>query len=124
MPDDIADYLAAQGIGTVASDIFISGMPDSPDNCVSVIQSAGRPPHSVGDMEHPNCQIKVRNTDHDTGEAKMASIYNQLHRKTHTTINTRMYYYIGAQGSFAYEGKDEANRHMWVCNFIIDKLVE
>jgi hypothetical protein len=124
MCSDIAAQLATQGIGTVATDIFIANFPPTPDNCILLVQTGGKPPDVVGDMEHPNLQVKVRNTDYDTGEGMMSDVYDYLHRLTHTTINTRMYYRIDAQSSYSYMGLDEANRHVWVCNFIVDKLVE
>ena len=47
--DDIGDLLTTGSIGTVGSDVFLSLLPDTPDQCVSVFETGGSAPlHTMG----------------------------------------------------------------------------
>ncbi len=121
---DIAEYLEDQGHGTVGVDIFAGAYPDSPDNLVTVIQTQGLPPHVVEAVEFPGIQVIVRNTDYDTAVTNINAIFKLLHQLTHTTMETRVYHRIDAQGSPAGGQEPEKLRWVFVCSFIVIKGIE
>ena len=121
---DIAEYLEDQAHGTVGTDIFVRFMPDSPDNCISVTQTAGRPPMvHPSTQEYPNVQIRVRNTDSATLFTLINNIYDDLHGLANTTIETRVYS-IQALGAPAFVGRDAKDREIWSVNFMTYKAIE
>ena len=121
---DIAEHIEDAGHGTVATDMFVGFMPDSPDNCVVVTQTGGTPPEVTVDLEYPGVQVRVRNTSQATGKALMNTIYKLLHQVTNTTIEARLYHSILATQSPSYLGKDQKNRALFVCNFKIVKAAD
>ena len=84
MLTEIAAYLVSKNIGTLGTDLFAAFMPDKPDNCVALFEYAGQPMElTMGDsdpvLERPGLQVKVRNTDYQTGKAKIDDIVDVLH---------------------------------------------
>src|SRR4051812_14010693 len=77
LSQEIAAYLAAQGLGTVATDLFYSHMPDV-DNCVVVFDSGGFPGDLKQSHDYPTIQIRSRHLVASGAYNKLASIYNVL----------------------------------------------
>lgn len=124
---DIAEYLEDQGYGTVGTDIFAGQMPDYPDSCILVAQTAGRPPDYLGEQEYPGIQIRVRGTDHDTVYAIASNIFDLLHGAHSLTLETRKYHRIDATGSISgpqVDPQDSEARVEFTMNFIVFKDVE
>lgn len=64
---EIAQYLDDRGIGTFApsgtsGNIFISFLPDSPDECISIYHRGGLRGDSTGRHYFPSIQLIVRGT--------------------------------------------------------------
>ena len=125
--DDIAEYLEDQSLGTVGTDIFVGQLPDDPDNAICVAQTAGKPPDYLGAQEYAGIQIRVRNTDHDTGYALANNILDLLHGAHSLTLETRPYHRIDAQGSVSgpqIDPNDSEGRVEFTLNFIVFKDIE
>lgn len=45
--DALGTYLQTQGVGTLATDLFLARMPDTPDACVVIIEDTGNGPEHV-----------------------------------------------------------------------------
>jgi len=118
---DIAEYLEDLSRGTVGTNIFVRFMPDSPDNCISVTQTAGKPHEVTVDLEYPSVQIRVRNTDSATLFTLINTIITDLHGIANTTIEGRVYNWIGATGSPTFITRDAKDREIWSVNFEIIK---
>ena len=117
--EQVATYLQAQGIGTIASTIFIGNMPDTPDNCIAVINTGGvAPSHYIPD-HRPTFQILIRNTDYEAGELKLNAIRTALHQYMNDELvagQTYTYYiFLNAEGGHI--GKDVNGRDEWSVNF-------
>ena len=116
---NIADYLQAQGVGTVATDIFIGYMADTPNSCIAIIESGGTEPDPYLPLQEPTFQVLIRNTDFEAGQAKLLAVRNALHQLTATTLVVGGYYfyYILAISEGGHIGRDESQRDMFSINF-------
>jgi len=119
--ENLATYLQANGIGTVATDIFIGGLIDTPDNQTSINQSGGVEPNRENPIKQPTVQIAVRNTAYDTGMAKIEAIYALLHQANDSVVLEAGG--VDLMACFAMQEpahllKDESDRHIFVCNFV------
>jgi hypothetical protein len=121
---DIVDYLATGGYGTKGTSIFYANMPDTPDNCITVIQTGGHKPEPWEDLEYTGLQVIIRNSDPDTARTNADGILAYLAGKTHLTINSRRYHWIEAQGSPSDGGYDEEMRRLFTIGFIVCKDME
>lgn len=119
LTDDIAEYLAAQGIGTVGTDIFVDHLPDLPDSCVAVMQTGGQQPSIYLPTKRPTFQVIVRNATHPGGEDRLASVRGLLHNLYNTPLNSGQTYayYVQASSEGGFIGKDAAGRYEFSANF-------
>ena len=121
---DISDYIAAQGHGTVGTNIFTGWLPDQPDVAMSVTQTGGMAPMiAPSTMEYPVVDLVVRHTDYDTGWTLINNIYDDLHGLAGTTINARVYT-IMALAAPGKVGTDAKDRTLFHCTFQIYKDIE
>lgn len=99
---DLAYYIAnTLGKGVLAVGVTVNQMPDEPTNCISVYEYGGLPASSgQGDsqgnpdpdaIEHPFCQVAVRNSSSVTAQGTAQSIHKSLDRKSGLTINNVEY---------------------------------
>jgi hypothetical protein len=122
MIDDIATYLAGQGIGTVGTNLFKGMLPASPDNCVALFEYGGERPDLVGTyVERPKLNVRVRNTSYSAGRSACGSIIEDLHTVGDTTLSGTRYLYIMALQSPIYLGRDGHERAEWSINFQVVK---
>lgn len=118
---DLAEFLQTNGIGTQATNLFIGGLPASPDNCVSIDQSGGLEAERELPIEQPTVQVFVRNSDYTTGLAKIKAIYDLLHQANDTVVLKGGG--VDLMTAFAMQepyhmGVDGNARHLFVCNFV------
>lgn len=62
-----------------ASDSFRDGMPDKPDNLVSLYESSGVPAR-ICDAENRSVQIQVRDNSYATCRTRIRDIYSLFHK--------------------------------------------
>jgi len=73
-------YLAANGIGTLGSDIFLNQLPNSPANCVALFAEGGESPsHGLNPMELPTLQVLIRDEIDISGLRKTILVFKLLH---------------------------------------------
>lgn len=81
----IAQILENNGIGTYATDIFISKEPENPDNCVTVYSTGGLPDgcldRDARENERLLFQIRVRNNKYLSAHSKMEDIRTVLEKE-------------------------------------------
>jgi hypothetical protein len=78
---DLKDYLiiyASDGNTDYGVDVFIDNLPDSPDNCTALLEYAGQVDF-ISNAVNRSIQIRVRNTDYQTAQDYINSIYNVLY---------------------------------------------
>lgn len=118
---NLAEYLEDNAIGTVGTDMFISTMPDSTDNCIMIKDTGGVEPDHYLPIIQPTIQVLVRNSDYTNGMTKINAIKDLLHQKLDDCILE-----IGGvdvMTCFAMQepthlGMDDNERHMFSCNFV------
>ena len=84
--NDVADYLEDQGGGTVATDLFCGYFPDSPDDCMAVIDTGGSQPDKDLPTKDPTFQVMIRSSDYPTGRSKLDSVRSLLHQKSNVEL--------------------------------------
>lgn len=117
--DDIANYLQAKGIGTIATNIFEGMLPDSPDVAICLYDTAGLQPDIYIPLNMPSFQIVHRNTELDLGEQTCDMLRSLLDRQYNILFVTNgVYVYscnLTAQGGHI--GRDDRGRDMFSLNF-------
>ena len=129
---DIGTYLNAASISTqdltLGTNLFLGRLPETPDTCVGVIQTAGVAPTdtfgtSFPPLETQGLQTLVRATTYATAEALAVDVMKSLASVDNQTLTSTLYLKIEAQQSpFALE-RDEQERVIFSCNYMVAKAL-
>ena len=129
---DIGTYLNAASISTqdltLGTNLFLGRLPETPDTCVGVIQTAGVAPTdtfgtSFPPLETQGLQTLVRATTYATAEALAVDVMKSLASVDNQTLTSTLYLKIEAQQSpFALE-RDNQERLVMSCNFLVKKTL-
>lgn len=118
--DELATYLAANGVGTVETDIFEGLMPDSPeapDAVVALFEYPGGPPTAVNTVEPRAIQVRTRALTYDAAKDKAELVYGLLHSMHERQLSgTRFLLVLAKQAPFSL-GRDARQRHEFAVNF-------
>jgi len=76
--DDVGEYLEDNGIGTLATDLFLGELPDDPAAAVAVFEYAGGPPNKQAGTRTPGVQILCRASDYAAARIKIEAVYQLL----------------------------------------------
>jgi len=117
---DIVNYWIAESLVTAdRTDAFRDVMPDSPDNCVALIEYAGEVAF-MANVANRSVQVRVRDEDHDTGKSKIVALYNSVYspetgiRVINFTVSR---WGIVKARNYPYMlNKDESERYIFVFN--------
>lgn len=121
--DDVGTYLAANGVGNVTGgsvNIFVGMVPPDPANLVAILGLTGYniPDMYIKEFIYPRFQIFVRNTDFDTGEAKLKAIRDLLHVQIDLDLTNHKVLRCHADQEGGPLGEDpETGRFEWSINF-------
>ena len=122
---DIKDILAASSslALTFATDLFVSEIPDTPDECVCVIDTGGFEPEANFNYERPTVQVRVRGAKGDYVNAHnlAQSVRDELHGLANHTINAARYIGIWCESDIMSLGYDKNHRPMLSVNFRIHR---
>lgn len=117
--DDIKTHLDADG--TIVTDVFLSFMPDDPDQVIAVFEVGGDTPDATEGTQYDLIQFQIivrgpirqETSSYDTARAKAAQVFTSLHDATITG-----YVYIQAlHGGVIPIGEDANNRAEVSINF-------
>ena len=132
MLTDVGTYLAAASISTqdltLGTNLFLGRLPDSPDTCVGLVQTAGVAPTdtfgtSFPPVETQGLQVLSRAGAYVTAEAWGVDIFKSLTAVDNQTLTSTLYLKIEAtQSPFALE-RDTQERVVIACNYLIVKAV-
>lgn len=128
--DEIANYLASTGIGTVGVSIFKSMIPtEAPNQCVVISEYGGLPTTKVANyavgsapLEWPRFQVMVRSNPltttgyYSTARVLINSCYRALDGLA-TSLSSVRYVYVEALAPPFAIGLDDNERQMFVANF-------
>jgi len=120
--DDVAVYLAGQGVGNASGanvNIFAGKYPDDPDNIVAVLGLEGGflPNSNVKQLVFPRFQVLIRNTDYATGAAKLKEVRQILHVLIGATFTNFHVLHCHAYQEGGPIGQDDKDRFEWSINF-------
>ena len=121
--DDIGGYVEDNTAFALGTDLYLSLLPESPDNGIVILENTGVAPiftqgsNNLPKMERPEIQVLVRNTSYSTGRANAETIYRLLTQVTNATINGNLYQRIEAIASPALMERDLNRRVLFTTNF-------
>jgi len=122
--EDIANILADEGIGTIATDLFCFEMPSDPDECICTYDTGGFPPQAGYRYDYPTVQIIVRGRRGGYRDIYTIaeSIKVLLHGKANFyTDSPNRIVAIWAMGDIITLGNDESGRPLLSLNFRIHR---
>lgn len=92
--DALGTYLQSQGVGTLATDIFLGRMPDTPDACVVLIEDTGNGPmHVLGASAYAVQRPRIRafaraaRNDYPAARTKAEAVRTALGAIRDTTLS-------------------------------------
>jgi hypothetical protein len=117
MLEALADQLQTDGVATVATNLFIGLMPDSPDDCIAIYEYAGSPPIEVltdndATLERPSVQVITRagRNDYPTARTLIENARNSLTNITDSTISGVRFLRVNQISSINALGVDDNDR--------------
>lgn len=124
--DALGAYLAAQGQGTVATSIFLSRAPDTPDACVTLYESAGSGPDhvfgsSVYAIDHQRIRLICRaaRNDYPSARAKAVACRAVLGAIRNTTLSSVPILSVLATSEVYPLSRDGDDRPLIGCDFTV-----
>jgi hypothetical protein len=88
----IVQILEDDGVGTFATDLFLSKEPENPDDCITVYNTGGFPDDCIANGERQraihNFQVRVRNADYLTAQTEMESVRTSLEKTIKTLVDS------------------------------------
>jgi hypothetical protein len=125
--NELADYLATQGVGTVATNIFVVKLPATPDNCIALF---GLPGQVIGDqrevasLHFPRVQIITRNTSYENASDKLEAVRTALHNKYGLDFASWRVMRLHAEQEGGSIGQDDQGRYEFSINFVAETNAE
>jgi hypothetical protein len=123
--EDIKDMLAAVSslALTFATDLFVSEMPDTPDQCVCVYDTGGFDPEGDFNYERPTAMIRVRGAKgaYTAGHELAQACRDALLGTADSTVNGARYIGIWVVGDVNHIGYDDNHRPLFTVNFRIHR---
>lgn len=122
--DALGAHLQTQGVGTLATDIFLTVMPDEPDACVLLIEDNGvGPMHTFGAsvyaVERPRIRAFCRaaRNDYPAARNKAVAVRNALGAIRNQTISGVTFLSVTATSDFYPIGRDGDDRPVIAIDF-------
>lgn len=109
---------------TYGVNLFTFKEPSTPDNTVTILDTAGMAPQRVLDKanyEYPSVQVRVRNTDALVGYALAYQIYSYLQLRAHETWNSAIYEIIYSTSGVYQLDWDDNQRVRFIINFNLQR---
>ena len=117
---EVATYLAAEGLGTVGTNIFYSHLPDNTDECLVVLDTGGVNPDIYIPTKSPTFQIIIRSATYTLGKAKLDSVRSALHNfyNDYLVSGQTYFYSINALSEGGHLGRNDRGLDEFSINFI------
>lgn len=115
--DALGAHLQTSGVGTLATNIFLTVMPDSPDVCLLIVEDNGiGPMHSFGasaySVERPRIRVfsRASRNDYPTARANAVLARNAIGTIRNQTISGVSFLTVMATSDFYTVGRDGDDR--------------
>lgn len=106
LADEIADFLASHGIGTVGTDIWIGLLPQDVTAGMFIVTAPSPAPHKYLDTFDVVLDFWYRHPKTNLGYQKLMEVYNMLHRKGNYTTPNFLVYFSEALGQIKDNDRD------------------
>lgn len=117
--------LVTDGVGTLASNIFLGILPESPDLCIGVFEYAGLPPYETFNdgglsLDRPNVQVLVRGprNDYVAARDKAVAARNSLAKLANVSVSGVTVLRLSPSTSVNAIGYDDNDRPMFSVSFM------
>ena len=130
--DDVGTFMAANVTDvtlTLGTNLFLGRLPDDPDTCVAIYETAGTNPtdvfgaNSAPPIEHAGVMCHTRATSYSSCQSLAVDIMKTLSKVINETLTSTYYYKVEVEQSpFALE-RDEQERMVFSCNFTAVKAL-
>jgi len=119
MIEDAKIYLVENTDLKSGKTLFLANQPDSPADCVTLIETGGGSPYQELSVDLPTIQIIARGSQKNYGKTmeRANEIFNLLNRKIHITIGSKHAMRVFALATPQSLGRDEKGRWEIVTNF-------
>jgi hypothetical protein len=118
---DLANYLADNGIGTIGSEINISGYNDAVGNMVFITPFQGFEYYDIVTGEEnsfqPSIQVLVRNLDNQVAIAKSNAVFRLLRNISNRLIGSTFFITVRATGPPAFIMRTNGGYYQYSLNF-------
>jgi hypothetical protein len=124
--DELAGYIAAQGLGTLGTSLFLGRLPPTPDSVIALRESGGPPPINTFDAsyERPSLQVLVRGSAYTSARLQAERLYQALTTVANTAISGVWYIHVTPDGPPTLLEHDESGRPILVFNLEVEKEFE
>ena len=132
MLDDVGTYMAANITAatlTLGTNPFLGRLPESPDTCVAIYETAGTAPDDVfgadsaPPIENAGLMCHTRATSYSTCQTLAVDIMKTLSKVINETLTSTAYYKIEATQSPFGLMRDDQERMVFSCNFTAVKAL-
>lgn len=111
--EDLGTFLQTNGLGTLATDIFLGELPLNVDNCVSISYAISPSPNKTLDVYEQDIDFWSRNKDPATAYQKLLDIQNLIHRAGNYTMGGFHIYFSNSLGSIDDNDRDVERRKLY-----------
>ena len=132
MLDDVGTYMAANVTDVtlpLGTNLFLGRLPDSPDTCGAIYETAGGVPDDVfgadsaPPIENAGLMCHTRATSYSTCQSLAVDIMKTLSKVINETLTSTAYYKIEATQSPFWLMRDDQERMLCSCNFTAVKAL-
>jgi len=132
MLDDVGTFMAANVTAatlTLGTNLFLGRLPESPDTCVAIYETAGTAPddvfgaNSAPPIENAGLMCHTRATSYSTCQTLAVDIMKTLSKVINETLTSTAYYKIEASQSPFGLMRDDQERMVFSCNFTAVKAL-
>lgn len=124
--DALGAYLQAQGQGTVATDIFLARMPQTPDACVTLYENQGiGPDHTFGagvkaiDHQRIHVYCRAARNDYPAARTKAENVRAVLGAIRGTTLSGVVILSVLSTSELYPLQRDDDDRAIIGCDFTV-----
>lgn len=96
---EIAQYLADNGVGTLGTDFFVGELPPEPDNAIMVMSGSSDEPDRYLDTQYLSLDVWSRNKVTPDGYTKLNLVFALLHQKQNYSLPNYHVYFSHATGN-------------------------
>lgn len=118
-----ADYIQAQGLGTIGTNIWVDMLPQDRTACIAVISTGGESPEPGLKLDYPTVQVIIRSSARDipSNYNTALAVKNLLLGAEPLTLDGIVYKSVIMRGDINFLGLDDNSQPVRTLNFRLIK---